>query len=134
MPVHFELVSPERLLMSVDAEMVTLPGGDGDFGVLPGHAPLISTLRPGVIEVQVGGRTDDVFVRGGFAEVANDRLTVLAEAAIPLGDVDRQDIERQIRQAQEEMAAARDAETRGTAERALGHLSALMDALERPRG
>ena len=134
MPVHFELVSPERLLMAVDAEMVTLPGGDGDFGVLPGHAPLISTLRPGVIEVQVGGRTDDVFVRGGFAEVANDRLTVLAEAAIPLGDVDRQDIERQIREAQEELAAARDDATRGTAERALGHLNALMGALERPRG
>ncbi len=134
MPVHFELVSPERLLMSVDAEMVTLPGGDGDFGVLPGHAPLISTLRTGVIEVQSGGRTEDVFVRGGFAEVANDRLTVLAEAAIPLGDVDRQDVERQIREAQEELAAARDEATRGTAERTLGHLNALMGALERPRG
>jgi F-type H+-transporting ATPase subunit epsilon len=134
MPVHFELVSPERLLMAVDAEMVTLPGGDGDFGVLPGHAPLISTLRPGVIEVQTGGRSEDVFVRGGFAEVANDRLTVLAEAAIPLGDVDRADIERQIRQAQEELAAARDEAGRGQAERTLGHLSALMAALERPRG
>ena len=134
MPVHFELVSPERLLMSVDAEMVTLPGGDGDFGVLPGHAPLISTLRTGVIEVQAEGRTEDVFVRGGFAEVANDRLTVLAEAAIPLGDVDRQDIERQIREVQEEHAAARDEATRGTAERTLAHLNALMGALERPRG
>lgn len=134
MPVQFELVSPERLLMSVDADMVTLPGGDGDFGVLPGHAPLISTLRPGVIEVQAGGRSDDIFVRGGFAEVANDRLTVLAEAAIPLGDVDRQDIERQLRQAQEELAAARDEETRGTAERNLEHLNALMASLERPRG
>ena len=134
MPVHFELVSPERLLMAVDAEMVTLPGGDGDFGVLPGHAPLISTLRPGVIEVQTGGRSEDIFVRGGFAEVANDRLTVLAEAAIPLGDVNRPDIERQIREAQEELAAARDEESRGTAERTLGHLNALMGALERPRG
>ena len=67
--VEFELVSPERLLVAQPVDMVVVPGGDGDFGVLPGHAPLISTVRPGVIEIYEGNAVSDrIFVAGGFAE------------------------------------------------------------------
>ena len=78
--VEFELVSPERLLASIDADMVVVPGADGDFGVLPNHAPLMSLLRPGVIAVYQGDRVDQrLFVTGGFAEVNERGCTVLAE-------------------------------------------------------
>lgn len=81
----FELVSPERILISADAEQVVVPGGDGDFAVLQGHAPVISTLRPGVIEATMAGSRKRLFVRSGFAEVGSDRLTILTERAL---DVD----------------------------------------------
>src|SRR5258707_171642 len=89
--VQFELVSPEKLLVSRDVGMVVVPGGEGDFGVLPGHAPLISTVRPGVIEIYDDGTTlsDRIFVSGGFAEVTGERCTVLAEQALPCKDIDR---------------------------------------------
>ena len=85
----FELVSPERLLMSRDVSMVVVPGGEGFFGVLPRHSPLLSTLVPGVIDVYENGSiTDRVFVAGGFAEVTGDRCTVLAEEAVAVADLD----------------------------------------------
>src|SRR5690606_27676072 len=77
----FELVSPERVLLSEDAEQVVLPGVQGDFAVLASHAPMLSMLRPGVLDIQLPGRTRRVFVKGGFAEVEPDRLTVLAQTA-----------------------------------------------------
>lgn len=84
----FELVSPSKLLVSEQVSMVTVPGAEGDFGALPGHAPLLSTVRPGVIEVTVDGVvTRKVYVAGGFAEVTADRVTVLAEEAIPVADI-----------------------------------------------
>ena len=77
--VQFDLVSPERLLRSEAVEMVVVPGTEGDFGVLPGHAPVISTVRPGVLEIFQGGAVADrIFIAGGIAEVSNDRCTVLA--------------------------------------------------------
>lgn len=86
---QFELVSPEKLLISEAAEMVVVPGTEGNLGVLPRHAPLISTLRPGVIDVyQNGSVTERIFVAGGFAEVTETRCTVLAEEAMPLGDLE----------------------------------------------
>jgi F-type H+-transporting ATPase subunit epsilon len=107
--VQFELVSPERLLISQPVDMVVVPGSEGDFGVLPGHAPLISTVRPGVIEVYEGSTvTERIFVAGGFAEVSNDRCTVLAEQAAPLTDVNRAEVEGELRSLNEELAAARD--------------------------
>jgi F-type H+-transporting ATPase subunit epsilon len=107
--VQFELVSPERLLVSQAVDMVVVPGSEGDFGVLPGHAPFISTVRPGVIEVYEGSTvTERIFVAGGFAEVSNDRCTVLAEQAAPLTDVDRAEMEGELRSLNEELAAARD--------------------------
>jgi F-type H+-transporting ATPase subunit epsilon len=107
--VQFELVSPERLLISQPVDMVVVPGSEGDFGVLPGHAPFISTVRPGVIEVYEGNTvTERIFVAGGFAEVTGERCTVLAEQAAPLTDVNRAEVEGELRSLNEELAAARD--------------------------
>ncbi len=86
--LEFELVSPERLLMSEPVEMVVVPGGDGDIGVLPGHSLLIGTVRPGVIDIHEGGKVKEkIFVAGGFAEVTPERCTVLAEEAMPLSEL-----------------------------------------------
>ena len=80
----FELVSPERLLVSKDVEMVVVPGAEGYFGVLPRHAPMISTLMAGVIDIHHGGKVDEqIFIAGGFAEVTESRCTVLAEGHRP---------------------------------------------------
>ena len=107
--VQFELVSPERLLMAQAVDMVVVPGTEGDFGVLPGHAPFISTVRPGVIDVHdSGGITDRIFVAGGFAEVTAERCTVLAEEAVRLKDLDPAQIESELKMLREELAAARD--------------------------
>jgi F-type H+-transporting ATPase subunit epsilon len=107
--VQFELVSPERLLISEPVDMVVVPGSEGDFGVLPGHAPFISTVRPGVIEVYEGSTvTERIFVAGGFAEVSNDRCTVLAEEAASLNDVNRGQVEAELRSLNEELVSARD--------------------------
>ena len=86
--VTFRLVMPERELLATDADMVVVPGSEGDFGVLHGHAPLISTVRPGVLEVIQNNKVDKRFiVAGGFAEVTPERCTVLAEEAVPFEQV-----------------------------------------------
>ncbi len=106
--VEFELVSPERLLLSRAVEMVVVPGVEGDFGVLPGHAPLISTVRPGIIEVHEDGKvTERIFVAGGFAEVNAERCTVLAEVAMPVGEIDRNKVEQELRDLGDDLAAAK---------------------------
>jgi F-type H+-transporting ATPase subunit epsilon len=85
---EFELVSPERLVLSEPVDMAVIPGSEGDFGVLAGHTLMISTLRPGVIEVWQGETvTDRLFVGGGFAEVTESRCTVLADEAIPVAEI-----------------------------------------------
>jgi F-type H+-transporting ATPase subunit epsilon len=85
---EFELVSPERLVLSEPVDMAVIPGSEGDFGVLAGHSLVISTLRPGVIEVWQGEQvTNRLFVAGGFAEVTDTRCTVLADEAIPVGEI-----------------------------------------------
>lgn len=107
--VQFELVSPERLLISQPVDMVVVPGAEGDFGVLPGHSPLISTVRPGIIDVYEGNAvTDRVFVAGGFAEVTAERCTVLAEEAARLSDLNQGEIEAELKSLRDELAAARD--------------------------
>lgn len=106
--IEFELVSPERLLLSRPVEMVVVPGAEGDFGALPGHAPLISTVRPGVIEVHDDGKvTERIFVAGGFAEVNAERCTVLAEVAMPVGDIDRAGVEQELKDLADDLAAAK---------------------------
>src|ERR1700732_5597825 len=87
--VQFELVTPERLVLSTMVEMVVVPGTEGNFGVLPGHAPLISTIRPGTIEIYEGGTvTRQIFIVSGTAEVTPERCTVLADEAVPLDTLD----------------------------------------------
>jgi F-type H+-transporting ATPase subunit epsilon len=127
--ITFELVSPERLLLSVEADMVTVPGAEGDFGVLPGHAPLISSLRPGVIVVEGAADWDDrIFVAGGVAEVAADRLTVLAEEAYPVRSLDRATIEQKLQDAREDLDDATDEEARRKAAAMIAHLEDLARA------
>ncbi len=93
---HFELVSPERIAFSGEVDQVDVPGSEGDFGVLAGHAPLISLLRPGVMTVYSGGEQTKIVVLGGFAEVGPDGLTVLADVATSIGDIDRAALQAQI--------------------------------------
>ena len=127
--VEFELVSPEKLLLSQPVEMVVVPGEEGDFGVLHQHAPLISGVRPGVIQVHDGGKvTEQIFVSGGFAEVTPARCTVLAEQAVAVGDIDRAAAEQQLKDAREDLADAKDEHQRGQAERQIAVAEAMMAA------
>lgn len=107
--IAFDLVSPEQLLLSEEAEMVTIPGREGDMGVMAGHMPLISTLRPGTITVTGGpeGGEQKFFVAGGFAEVTAGKLTILAEEALPLSALDSAALELRITSAQDALNAAR---------------------------
>jgi F-type H+-transporting ATPase subunit epsilon len=107
--VQFELVSPEKLLLSEAVDMVVIPGSEGNFGVLPGHALLISTVRPGVIDVYDGNEIGErIFVSGGFAEVTPQRCTVLADEAVPLSSLDPVAIEAQMRSLERVLANLRD--------------------------
>lgn len=131
MALHFELVSPERLLFSGDVAEVDIPGVEGDMGILPGHAPVLSTLRPGVVVVtREGGAKERIFVRGGFAEVNPQGLTVLAEVAVPVGELDAARLAQEVKDAQEDVADAQDDETRRRAQETLDHLLALQSALQ----
>jgi F-type H+-transporting ATPase subunit epsilon len=106
---QFELVSPERLLLSEPVDMVVVPGGDGNFGVLAGHSLLLSTVRPGVIDVYEGQSvTQRIFVAGGFAEVTPERCTVLADEAVPVEQLDAAGCEAQIRDLEAASANLRD--------------------------
>ncbi|MCH7487513.1 MAG: ATP synthase F1 subunit epsilon [Proteobacteria bacterium] len=118
MTVDFDVITPSQVLLSDSADMVVAPGSDGDFGVLPGHAPLLTTLRPGVLDVHRGGKvTARIFVGGGFAEVSDNRLTVLAEEARAVSDIDRAWAEERLARALESLEAAGDAKrTRAEAE------------------
>lgn len=127
--IHFDLVSPERLLLSEDVDMVTIPGSEGYMGVMAGHAPVISTLRPGVIEV-TGGQTPGLrlFVRGGFAEVDAAKVVVLAEEAIPMADFDLAALDQRIRDTEEDLVAAKSDADRARVTEQLDHLRQLRAA------
>ena len=121
----FELVSPERILLSEDAEQVIVPGMEGQFTVLAGHASVISTLRPGVLDAQVAGGRRRVFVRGGFAEVGPDRLTVLAQHMLDLDDMDGERLALEVRSAEQMLAEAKDDSSRMLAGEAVERLKEL---------
>jgi F-type H+-transporting ATPase subunit epsilon len=128
--IHFDLVSPEQMLLSEDVMMVTLPGTEGYFGVLAGHAPVISTLRPGVIEVKDGESGDmRIFVRGGFAEVDPTKVVVLAEEAVPLADLDVEALESRIRDTEEDLTAAKTDSERARVQETLDYLRQLRAAV-----
>ena len=113
---NFELVTPERLLLSGAAEQVVVPGAEGDFAVLAGHAPVISTLRPGILEITLEGAKRRVFVKKGVAEADPDRLTVLAQTAVAVADLDAARIAAELRSAEAELAEAKDDQSKRLAE------------------
>lgn len=126
----FELVSPERLLVAEEAQSVVVPGAEGDFQVLPKHAPLLSTLRPGLLDVVLaGGQDRRIFVRGGFADVGPESLTVLAETAIDSADLDASMLAQEIRNAEEDVSDAKDDESRDRARERLDNLTTVKQAL-----
>lgn len=129
--VEFELVSPEELLLSQAVDMVVVPGGDGDFGVLPRHAPMISTVRPGVISVYETRQavSQRLFVAGGFAEVTPERCTVLATEAQPLEEIDRAATEQELRDAREDLADAKTEHEKEAAAKRVSILEAKLDSL-----
>ncbi|MCU0731620.1 MAG: F0F1 ATP synthase subunit epsilon [Hyphomonas sp.] len=121
----FELVSPERVLLSVDAEQAMVPGVDGDFTVFAGHAPLISTLRPGLLEVQTPAGKKQIFVKTGFADVNAASVTVLAETAFDLAGISSAQIADEVAKAEAELAAAKDDDARTLAQTAIDRLRSL---------
>lgn len=126
--IAFDLVSPERLLLSTEAEMVTIPGSEGEMGVMAGHMPLISTLRPGVVAVS-GDGGQRFYVTGGFAEVNPKKLTVLAEEAVPLAELDAAALDRQIKNAEDDLTQATNDAERAKAQDTLSFLKGLRAAL-----
>jgi F-type H+-transporting ATPase subunit epsilon len=130
-PFQFELVSPERLLMSDPVDQVVVPGSEGYFTVLKGHAPFMSTLKPGVVDVTPagGGSPTRIFVRGGFADVSTEGLTILAEQAIPLGEVDAAMLAQELKNAEEDVADAKDAAAKAAAELKLHQLKEVQASL-----
>jgi F-type H+-transporting ATPase subunit epsilon len=100
---HFDLVSPERMLFSGEVDQVDVPGSEGDFGVLAGHAPLIAMLRPGIVSVLGAGAPTRIVVADGYAEVNPEGLTILAELATPLEEFDRTQLDVQIKDTEEDV-------------------------------
>ena len=130
-PFQFEFVSPERLLLSEKVEQVVVPGSEGYFTVLKGHAPFMSTLRPGVLDVSRGSGVERIFVRGGFADVNAEGLTILAERALPLAEVDAAALAEEVRNAEEDVADAKDGAAKDAAELRLNQLKEVQTALSR---
>jgi len=128
---HFELVSPEKLLFSGEVNQVDVPGSEGDFGVLAGHAPLMTTLRPGILVLHGEGGALQVVVNGGFAEVGAAGLTVLADIAVPVEDFEVSRLTDIIERAEEDVAKAEEGATRDKLVRRLDQLKALQATLAR---
>ena len=127
--LHFELVSPEKLLFSGEVDQVDVPGSEGDFGVLAGHAPLVATLRPGILTMYREGGELRVVVDGGFAEVGPSGLTVLADMAVPVEEFDPAVLAGVIKDTEEDAADAKDEAQRDKLADKLDKLRALQVAL-----
>lgn len=128
---HFELVSPEKLLFSGAVESVVAPGADGQFTVLKDHAPVMTTLKPGVVSVTAGdGKLEKLFVRGGFADVSAGGFTILAEQAIPLAEIDVARLDADIKDSREDVADAKTDEDRRTAADRLAQLLEMRTAVD----
>lgn len=126
----FELVSPERLLFTGDVESVVVPGTEGEFTVLKDHAPLMSTLKPGIVTIaESGSKQSRLFVRGGFADVNPSGLTILAETAVPLEEMDAAKLDAEIRAAGEDVTEATGDEGRRIAQEKLDQLREVRIAL-----
>ncbi|PBB97218.1 F0F1 ATP synthase subunit epsilon [Mesorhizobium sp. WSM3862] len=126
----FELVSPERLLVSEQVESVVIPGAEGEMTVMAQHAPVMTTIKPGVVTVKTAaGKEERYVVFGGFADILPYGCTLLAESAVAVGDIDRADLARRIQEAREDAADAKDDEARSKAEQFLSQLTTLEGAL-----
>ena len=127
----FELVSPEKLLFTGEVEAVVVPGTEGEFTVLKDHAPVMSVLKPGIVEVDAGGAaTARLFVRGGFADVSPKGLTILAEYAVPVEELDAEKIDADLKNAEEDVADAKTDEARRLAAEKRDQLKELKAALK----
>jgi F-type H+-transporting ATPase subunit epsilon len=120
--IAFDIVSPERLLISDSADMVTVPGTEGYMGVMAGHSPVVTTLRPGMIDITNNGTDSRYFIRGGFAEINADKVTVLAEEAIPFSELDLAVIDQRIKDVEEDLIAAKSDAERSKVEAELQEL------------
>jgi F-type H+-transporting ATPase subunit epsilon len=125
---HFDLVSPEQLVFSGEVEHVVVPGTEGEFGVLAGHAPLIAMLKPGILKI-LGPNEQRILVVGGFAEVGPEGLTVLADRAVPVDEVDPTVLAGEIRDTEEDVADAKDDATRDKLRMKLDQLRAVQAVL-----
>jgi len=127
----FELVSPEKLLFTGEVEAVVVPGTEGEFTVLKDHAPIMSGMKPGIVEIDGGASAKKrLFVHGGFADVSPKGLTILAEQAIPLEELNAAQLDADIQNAEEEIAATRDDEIRRRATEKRDQLKELRAALK----
>lgn len=129
-PFAFELVSPERQLVSGEATQVVVPGAEGQFTVLANHSPFLSTLKPGILEITMAdGTTDRIFVRGGFADANPDGLSLLAEEAQRVEDMDITSLDQSIENVREDVADAKSDAARTKAETQLAQLEEVKAAL-----
>lgn len=127
--LQFSLVSPERELFSGAVDQVDAPGVEGEFGVLPKHAPFMTVLKPGVVRIYEGGQVTPVFVRGGFADVTPSGLTILAEEAVRLADVDVSELDAEIANVRTDANDPGDEARRVRAAERLEYLEALKAAV-----
>jgi F-type H+-transporting ATPase subunit epsilon len=129
--LHFALVSPERELFNGEVDHVVVPGSEGEFGVSPNHAPVMSVIKPGALKVINDGTERRIFVNGGFADVTPEGLSVLAEEAIDLATVDQPQLEQQLKNAQEDLRDANTDDKRAAAQRTLARIEGIKAALAR---
>lgn len=129
-PFKFELVSPEKLLLSEEVEQVVIPGTEGEMTVMAKHAPTMTSIKPGLITVvRAGGGNEQFVVFGGFADITPDGCKLLAESATLVSELNREDLARRIEEVRAEAERARDHETRFRAEEFLGQLTTLEGAI-----
>ncbi|WP_395646607.1 F0F1 ATP synthase subunit epsilon [Terricaulis sp.] len=129
--LHFALVSPERELFNGEVDHVVVPGSEGEFGVSPNHAPVMAVIKPGALKVMTDGATRKIFVNGGFADVTPEGLTVLAEEAVDLAEIDPAKLEQELKDAQEDVRDAGGEDKRMIALRAVARLESMRAALAR---
>jgi F-type H+-transporting ATPase subunit epsilon len=127
--LQFEFVSPENVLFSGEVDQVDVPGAEGDMGIFAGHAPMVTTLRPGIVTIFRGSTREPVVITGGFAEVGPGGLTILADRAVARADFDMATLVAEIKDAEEDMADATDQALRDELVRHLDQLKALQAAL-----
>jgi len=128
--LKFDLVSPERRLLSAEVVHVVIPGTEGEMTVMANHAPVMTALRPGLVKVRHGnGQEDGFVVFGGFADITSEGCTLLAEEAVRIADLDAEELDRRIADAREDVADAKDDLARAQAEEQLAHLMTLKSCL-----